>query len=73
MPNMGYVRFQNTLQDLRDCHRHMDDDDLDDEEQEARQRMIRLCKTITEEYGDEITAAESAAAHDKEVEGAEDE
>lgn len=25
MANMGYCRFRNTLNDLRDCHEHMDD------------------------------------------------
>ncbi len=54
MANMGYCRFQNTLQDLRDCAEHLDDDDLSEEEQRARYRMLRLCQTIMEDYESEL-------------------
>jgi len=53
MGNMGYVRFTNTLQDLRDCFEHLYDDDLSPEEERARQRLIKLCRTIADEAEDE--------------------
>ena len=49
MGNMSYVRFENTMNDLMDCHEHMDDK-LSDSEQEYRDCLIELCKTITDEY-----------------------
>ena len=51
MSNMGYCRFQNTLFDLEDCEEHMDDD-LSPEEMKARERLIKVCKEIAEDYGD---------------------
>lgn len=55
MANMSYCRFQNTLTDLLDCYRNMDDDDLDEYETEARTALISLCIDIADEYGDEAT------------------
>ena len=52
MANMSYVRFSNTLADLRDCYNNMDDDDLSDEEAKARERLIKLCAKIAEEYNE---------------------
>ena len=51
MGNMGYVRFQNTLSDLDDCYEHLDDD-LSEDEQEARRRLIGLCVRIANEAGE---------------------
>jgi hypothetical protein len=49
---MAHCRFQNTLLDLRDCYEHMDDDDLSDEEKDARQELLELCDRIgCEEFG----------------------
>jgi hypothetical protein len=53
MANMGYCRFQNTLSDLRDCLEHLDDDDLSEEEQNARKRLIKVCKQVVEYSCDE--------------------
>jgi hypothetical protein len=60
MSNMDYCRFQNTLQDLKDCYEHMDEteetderDGLSREEAKARTRLIGLCETIAAEYGEE--------------------
>ena len=53
MGNMSYCRFENTLQDLRDCYNNLDDDDLSAEETEAKQKLIALCKDIVEEFDDE--------------------
>lgn len=51
MGNMGYCRFENTHNNLEDCHKHMDDD-LSDSEKEYRYCLIELCKTIADEYGE---------------------
>ncbi len=56
MPNMTYCMFQNTAADLRDCEESdgmYDPDDLSDEEQKARKRLIALCVTIANELGDD--------------------
>lgn len=50
---MSYCRFRNTLSDLEDCYEHIDDEDLDEEEKEARKQMIELCKNIASDYEDE--------------------
>lgn len=49
MGNMGYCRFTNTLEDLRDCQEHISDDDLSLEEHKARKKLVELCKQIGEE------------------------
>jgi len=46
MGNMGYCRFENTVPDLEDCQEHLFDEDLSDEEERARKRLIRICKEI---------------------------
>jgi len=46
MSNMSYCRFENTLQDLRDCYDNIDDDDLSETEEQAREELIELCKDI---------------------------
>ena len=50
MANMSYCRFQNTLQDLRDCYENMDDTDLSDEEKRARRTLLKLCDQIVGDY-----------------------
>jgi hypothetical protein len=52
MPNMSYCRFQNTLRDLYDCNEHIEDEVSQDEEK-ARKRLIKLCKSIADAYADE--------------------
>ena len=53
MGNMSYCRFQNTLQDLRDCYDHLDDDLGSEEEKKARDSLSKLCRRIAQEvYGD---------------------
>ncbi len=57
MGNMSYCRFQNTLDDLRDCHEHMDDVDshsLGSDEVAARRALIRICVEIASDYGGEV-------------------
>jgi len=55
MANMSYCRFQNTLQDLRDCYENMDDTDLSDEEKRARRTLLKLCDQIV---GDHVVEGE---------------
>lgn len=50
MPNMSYCRFENTLEDLKDCYSAMDGDDLSKSEFDARKQMIELCWIIFNEY-----------------------
>ena len=50
MANMSYVRFENTLRDLRDCHEHIDDTGLSDEEEQARRKLMVLCFQIADDY-----------------------
>lgn len=49
MSNMSYCRFENTLKDLRDCYNHMTDKGLSLTEEVARERLLLLCQTITQE------------------------
>ena len=52
MANMSYVRFENTLPDLRDCYDHLFDLDLSESEQKARRRLIRLIHEIVVDLKD---------------------
>ena len=55
MSNMSYCRFSNTVGDLQDCYDAMDETEkLSPAESKARQRLIRLCVSIAEDYGDEV-------------------
>lgn len=51
MSNMSYCRFENTLYDLLDCYRSLDDDtkDMSRSEFMARKKLLELCETIAEE------------------------
>ena len=52
MSNMAYCRFQNTASDLLDCWDNWDlDEDASAEEKKARERLIKLCVRIAENYG----------------------
>lgn len=51
MGNMSYCRFENTLNDLRDCYNHMGNpDELSGSEKWVMLDMINLCKRISEQY-----------------------
>lgn len=52
MANMSYCRFENTLNDLRDCMDNMDDRELSERETKARERLIKLCEEIAVDYGE---------------------
>ena len=51
--NMSYCRFYNTLNDLHDCYRHMDEAESQSE-QHSRNNLIRLCVDIAVAYGHEV-------------------
>lgn len=50
--NMSYRRFRNTLKDLQDCYNYMEDvlEEYSDEEVLAREKLIRLCENIVDDY-----------------------
>ena len=55
---MGHCRFRNTLTDLEDCQRAMEEDDwededMSDEEKSARNSLVKVCEEIAREFGDE--------------------
>jgi hypothetical protein len=50
MPNMSYCRFENTLNDLRDCYQNMDSDDVSQREFYKRKQLLELCISISKEY-----------------------
>jgi len=54
MSNMSYCRFENTLADLEECRDVINDvEDLSDEEKNAREKLIEVCKDIIAETKDE--------------------
>jgi hypothetical protein len=55
--NMSYVRFQNTLKELRDCFENIHDEDLSDAEESARKKLIELCRQIADEFEQETDPA----------------
>jgi len=50
MSNMSYCRWQNTLEDLRDCAGHIHDT-LTGEEARARAFLLQLAADMLEEIG----------------------
>jgi endonuclease III len=59
MGNMSYCRFENTLEDLRDCKDALDEGALNNVmgvsgfEREAMRNLIALCQDIADEYGED--------------------
>ena len=53
MPNMGYVRFENTNADLQDCVDWLSEHnpkELSASEYQAFQSLIAKCRQLCEEY-----------------------
>lgn len=50
MGNMSYCRFQNTLDDLKDCFYNMDDEELSPAEAKAKYNLILVCTGIYHGY-----------------------
>lgn len=55
MSNMSYCRFQNTLNDLRECYESLAaDDDLSENEQKAKDKLIKMCGNIYSDFGPDL-------------------
>lgn len=68
MANMSYCRFQNTLGDLSDCEEALrDTDDLSEEEEKARKRLVNLCIEIAKDYGPSAVSNALFALSDDEL------
>jgi hypothetical protein len=52
MATMSYCRFSNTVDDLRDCYEHWEDE-VGQDEQEAREELLRIAQSIVNDYGKE--------------------
>jgi hypothetical protein len=50
MSNMSYCRFENTLRELQDCSENLQDTDLSDSEKRARERLVKLCREIADDF-----------------------
>jgi hypothetical protein len=53
MANMSYCKFENTLEDLRDCMEALDKegtDNLSGYEKKSAFAIIKMCKRIAEDY-----------------------
>lgn len=55
--NMGYCRFRNTLEALRECYDDVPDwfgsmggEELSQEEKSAALKLLRLCALIADDY-----------------------
>ncbi len=60
MSNMSYCRFENTMDDLRDCLNHIHRKAENDYDENARIQMIGLFKEIMEDYeGDVVGYAQN--------------
>jgi hypothetical protein len=52
MSNMGYVRFENTYQDLFDCYEHINHD-VSESEHRYRKLLVQVCRDILQEFNEE--------------------
>ena len=50
MANMEHCRFYNTLEDLKDCVDHLDDEAPSAAEHKNKARLLKLCHAIAENY-----------------------
>jgi hypothetical protein len=60
MPNMSYVIFENTYNDLYNAHEKMDElhfnmNELSQSEREYFVKLVNLCNQISNEFLEEIT------------------
>lgn len=58
MANMTYCKFRNTLPDLQDCVDALYESDgnlsdLCEEERSAARALIRLCREVAEDFGED--------------------
>lgn len=60
MPNMSYCRYENTMDDLRDCLNNIHREAENEYDERARQAMIELFREIGEDYeGDVVGYAQN--------------
>ena len=55
--NMSYCGFENTLDALRECQEHLDEEGnagLPESEDRAARALVRLCKQISDDYSSTI-------------------
>ena len=52
MANMSYCRFRNTLSDLNECYSNIENE-TSEEEEKAKEALIKLCKKIAHLYNDD--------------------
>ena len=57
MSNMSYCRFENTFKDLQDCLEDLeygnDFSELSESEQKYRNKLVKICKRISDEFEEE--------------------
>lgn len=51
---MSYCRFENTMDDLRDCLRHIDHKAENEYDEQARQEMLEMFREIFEEWDGDV-------------------
>jgi len=49
MANMGYVRFENTYNDLQDCYEHFEEPE-NESEKEYRHLLLKLAEKIVNDF-----------------------
>ena len=54
MPNMSYCRFENTMDDLRDCLRHITRKAENNYDEQARQAMIELFDEVATDWDGDV-------------------
>jgi len=46
MGNMSYCRFENTVEDLKDCINHLEDKNISSDEKRSREKLFELCAEV---------------------------
>jgi len=65
MSNMSYCRFQNTLSDLRDCYRYIEEPEtLSEDEKGAREALIEMCREIASLFPEEANCKKSGVKNE---------
>ena len=54
MGNMSYCRFENTMDDLRDCINNIYRKAENERDEQCRQQMIELFREVAEDYEGDI-------------------
>jgi len=57
MANMSYCRFENTYQDLKDCLKSLNQNDLEDlsnSEREFAIKLVKMCSFISQDFLEDV-------------------